>query len=534
MSKSLRNMIATIVVLIVCPLYLSLLPVAITFADGPVTDDTIFRVSITDFLTLTIDETNNTAHITPQNRFSSGSVVAGVATNNGTGYRLSIIDADERNGLERAGYTTASNEDKPLYNIASVSADTTYANLADDSWGYFLGSTNPTEATYKQIPLESTEISSSDSPTASAESTTVSFGVKTAATRPSGTYEDTVVFSAVAIPLPPDICAPNATTISEAVCMQDMNSNVIDSMVTERQYQLRDSRDDKMYWISRLADGNVWMTQNLDFNIPATALTSENTDLTYFGDKGYDAAHNYSKDVSTNVISWTPIRATIPTTDISSAGIISGWVDDINTPYSVDPGDWYWSGTYSTPYHCDYLATACTDFSIDPSSATNGTHGHVGNYYNWTAVIAINDSSSFNDVDQDTGIPESPQNSICPAGWRLPIVASYDDADIDYHNLIIEYDSSLSDDQNLIVNPAYFVRGGSVSSSYDLDDGGILYTAGGIGNYWFGTVISDESAYITEFSGGHISTTYDDSRTVGKTVRCMARNTTPNPTPSGN
>ena len=112
----------------------ALLPTALTFADSSVTDDTVFRVAITDFLTLTIDETNNTAHITPQNRFSSGSVVAGVATNNGTGYRLSIIDADERNGLERSGYSSASVEDKPLYNIPSVVSATTYAILTDDTY----------------------------------------------------------------------------------------------------------------------------------------------------------------------------------------------------------------------------------------------------------------------------------------------------------------------------------------------------------------------------------------------------------------
>ena len=34
--------------------------------------------------------------------------------------------------------------------------------------------------------------------------------------------------------------------------------------------QLIDQRDGKSYWVTRLADGNIWMTQNLDFDIDTT------------------------------------------------------------------------------------------------------------------------------------------------------------------------------------------------------------------------------------------------------------------------
>jgi hypothetical protein len=34
------------------------------------------------------------------------------------------------------------------------------------------------------------------------------------------------------------------------------------------------------YWVTKLADGNIWMTQNLDYDLVAgTTLTSSNSDV---------------------------------------------------------------------------------------------------------------------------------------------------------------------------------------------------------------------------------------------------------------
>lgn len=47
-------------------------------------------------------------------------------------------------------------------------------------------------------------------------------------------------------------------------------------------------------------------------------------------------------------------------------------------------------------------------------STTGDEHQAIGNYYNWTAAVAMNNSSRYSAngtvVDQ----------SICPAGWTLP------------------------------------------------------------------------------------------------------------------
>ena len=61
------------------------------------------------------------------------------------------------------------------------------------------------------------------------------------------------------------VCNKNAATIAEAVCMQDINSSVRKSMVINQQYRLVDRRDNQKYWVARLNDDRIWMTQDLNY-----------------------------------------------------------------------------------------------------------------------------------------------------------------------------------------------------------------------------------------------------------------------------
>ena len=117
--------------------------------------------------------------------------------------------------------------------------------------------------------------------------------------------------------------------------MQDMTPELCSSWDDGHTTRMVDTRDGKIYWVAKLADGNCWMTQNLDLDLSTSkTLTSADT--------------NISKN-------WTPSTSTTTT--------ISGYNSD--TGKSYNPGDVYYENTSGTDQHY-----------------------HVGNYYQWSAATA--------------------------------------------------------------------------------------------------------------------------------------------------
>ena len=141
--------------------------------------------------------------------------------------------------------------------------------------------------------------------------------------------------------------------------VQTMQNFSCSSLNSGQQIQLQDSRDQKMYWVGKLPDGNCWMTQNLDLDLSTgTTLTPDNTNIPS---------------------NWTPSTST-------TTGSFSGYNSSSgDTGKSHNPGDVYYENTSGTDQHY-----------------------HVGNYYQWSAATA-----------GYTGTSQSTQ-SICPKGWTLP------------------------------------------------------------------------------------------------------------------
>ncbi len=283
-----------------------------------------------------------------------------------------------------------------------------------------------------------------------------------------------------------------------------------------------DIRDGKTYWIAKLADGRCWMTQNLDLNLTASGLSSKTSDLTYFGDKGYDANHGYVRNSETNEITWTPTNTTIPPSSISNDGYtVTGYIDSNTAPTSVDVGNWYWIGSWYTSATNNYLNIAgggAGEKFGQSKFSTNGDHGHVGNYYNWSAAVASNDTSSFSSSTYSDA-SANPQNSICPAGWRLPIITSYTTGQMgnnEFYNLIYKYTMGANTDYFTVVAPLWFVRGGYLAA-------GGLSSSGYSGNYWSSTVNLGYSSYHLTFESSYSSSADAQHRSDTLSIRCIAR-----------
>ena len=352
--------------------------------------------------------------------------------------------------------------------------------------------------------------------------------------------------SSASAPAAPVSCNPTGTTIgtnsgTDIKCMQDITSTnkstALASMNEGTQYTLKDKRDSKEYKIAKLADGKVWMTQNLDIDIDSSrTYTNEDTDL------GWNTQTNTYQTAS-----WTPSRSTYATAtnnihEWCQSGIWNthyGLCENNNTPESYDPGDLYWNTTTSNysdwgVYYnsCDYSTTTPScDESLNPLSTYVSSTGiqqyHLGNYYNWPAAIASNDASIYGVYNETTGGYDNLEThqSICPAGWTLPYVNANNDTyqlEGDFVNLWTEYgwDSNsynFSDGISTVWSaPLYFAPAGYF--------GGYLGIVGSHGIFWSSVVYDDHSARIANFDvDGNANPSFYYNWGDGSSIRCLLR-----------
>ena len=366
---------------------------------------------------------------------------------------------------------------------------------------------------YHVVPAEYTKVASysSNTDSSSGSSFKSTYAAFVASAQPADTYTGKVKYTVVH----PANAATPGMVISDLTYMQDFSTlssndkaSVLESMVEDTQYQLKDQRDEKDYFIAKLKDGKIWMTQNLDLN-----LDSNRTYLHADTDLGW------GNDATT--ISWKPVRSTIDATNVTD-GTIPNWTNDKDTPYSVDPGHYYWTDTYyesSGAYYLDNQFGNPIKWKKNEAFSGNGKHGHVGNYYNWPAAIATNDISNYSQNTYSSP-SASPQNSICPAGWKLPSITNYDNnatGNNDFWNLAYYYnDKKINTDTGLVASPIYFVRGGYVHSS-NLNNP--HYNA----YYWSNTSESSNYAYLLGFQSNNAAYTASYMRSYACSIRCIVR-----------
>ena len=310
----------------------------------------------------------------------------------------------------------------------------------------------------------------------------------------------------------------------------DQKSYILASMDTSTastpvSYRLKDNRDSKSYWISKLrtdnsnprgmisADGNkyqIWMTQNLDLDLETTptnvaALTSKNTDLN-------SASGIYSTGYSTTngVITWTPSTATV--TDVANTS------DQAYTPQSLDVGTstYYYPG--STAGENGAQPASCV------SNAADCEHWAAGNYYNWTAAVASNNSSAA------TTNYEQMFNSICPAGWRLPTGMTASNGYSDFNYLLVQqgvatnYVSSGNATWqsngyfNIQSSPLYVLRSGTFGN-------GNLYeqNLSSLGHLWSNTSVDESLGYMLFYSSDGVFPNMGFYRVSGYPLHCLVR-----------
>ena len=282
-------------------------------------------------LASSVDEAHSASIINGTYRSDIGTTTLSTFCNDKNGYSVYAIG----DSLNSEGNNTLVGS-----NGSNISSGT--ATSGDTSqWAMKLalkaGDTSPTPPTiippfnnYATVPTTWTKVATIPSSTTDMKegsNFTTTYATYISPTQAAGTYLGQVKYL---------LTHPSAATPTSAYIMQEV-TNWKNDLDEEESVQAIDIRDGKQYWVTRLADGNIWMTQNLDFDIDTTrTYTHNDTDLGW-DTNNFDANATWTPD-TTNGKYNLPINGTS----------VPDWSNQANYPYSADPGDVYYYTSNST------------------------------------------------------------------------------------------------------------------------------------------------------------------------------------------
>ena len=471
---------------------------------------------------------------------NNGYSVYAIGNSNSTDGNSDLISNINENYNIHTGINTTGNSSWSMKLTAGTGtiSETTPPSIVN---GYNNYSLIPNNYTLVATRPSGTSMNPDTSASGSYFSTT--YAIYAASTQPAGTYNGKVKY----VMVHPDNSTHNTIPDIEAAfaaagkrktyqdtggnyyySMQDMDSTIcasVDRKGVATATQLVDMRDNNLYWVAKLDDDNCWMTSNLDLDIGGTnvaALTSENTDISTIasGSGIYSAGYTEQDGVWT----WTPVSTAITSNYYIDNTTVkpSAWpTNNYITPYSAEGGDTYYYTSNNTNNDTRY--NSLQDCKNASHTEDECKRYFVGNYYNWSAAIASNNSTNIS----TTGAIAS--NSICPKGWRLPNALQTDNVNNEFGRMLYQAEItakvSAGDGSvgyttggfnKLRSNPYYFVRSGDIG-------GGLLDSPGVYGFYWSSTVSSSTSAYSLAFGGNNEIYPARGYGNYGWSVRCVAR-----------
>lgn len=455
--------------------------------------------------------------------YAEGSTQLTVSTNNLTGYQIFIYAQD--------GSQTLKHATNPLITVGPIAGEVTAADFGTNTWGYNLNHGTTAGTSFRPIP-ETLSDSQTVKDVAEDDTWTLTFGAKVATSLPAGRYSSTVVIAAVA----------NATEISsftQLVYMQDMTHAICASSQVGDTEQLIDLRDHQKYWVTKLADGNCWMTQNLalDFKddqgnldnssgnpttYAATVLTSETSDLGWSASNGNDGSGGA---YPTTPKTWSKARVT--------QSVVPGAAQSTQTETRSWNLGRYYEQIHDGSKNCGLVSdiSQCVSQGIlaaAPSAAdvvalgVNGQSGverakHylLGNYYQWNTATAGTGGAITSGQAAD---------SICPRNWKLPI--SNSQANGSFYYLLAQYGLQAnvsSGSHNIAENPLFFVRSGAINPAYSPNSS--YQAAEHQGYYWSSTPSPNGTYayYLNFYTGANTRPSNSYERYIGLSLRCLAR-----------
>ncbi len=263
---------------------------------------------------------------------------------------------------------------------------------------------------------------------------------------------------------------------------------------------LKDTRDDNVYAVGKLADGNCWMIENLRLN---TAGSSDSVKAQGFGGAFVGLAD--------------PEGSNFTDTTISNTLYSSNNITGSNIGYRIPRYNNYNSNSRETTFN-----------NYDSDNRTNAASTHVsslsrkifsyGNYYTWSAALANTNDYAGPTSTINGYTSETVGTSICPSGWRLPYGRTSGNgiSSGGFAYLLSRIGASASNEassRKIRSYPNNFTYNGYYTSDS-------RSSTGFTGYYWSSTSYSNTHAYSLSFTYDIVSNSYD-SKYNGFSVRCV-------------
>lgn len=308
-------------------------------------------------------------------------------------------------------------------------------------------------------------------------------------------------------------CILGQTTINDISTMQGFGTlpdtvkdSVKESMAIGTTYTLTDIRDGESYKIAKLADGKIWMLENLNL-AGGTALSADDTDVTSEYISGFPAAGSgrLTKDGNTIVL---PASATKRSNNNNLTE--SGQFSDNNSAYVFNSGN----------------KTSCEDSSQN-----------IPCYSYYSGFAATLGLKKANGTDTETSAGYNAAASICPKGWRLP-KGTTSDANAqqnnnwmtgDWYTLATAYGVTSFGTYGDTKSDVFYNNAGPGTTPNFLAVGHYDSSTFGYGTYhsgwyWSSTLSgSGTGMIIMSFSPEQSSMANGTNRRYGLSVRCLAR-----------
>lgn len=290
---------------------------------------------------------------------------------------------------------------------------------------------------------------------------------------------------------------------------------------------LTDKRDNEVYTVARLADGNCWMTENL--RLEHSGTIGDNTNDPTTTNQSLSQGYGGTTGTYGNFVGLAnPESANFGNTTANSIYKSDGSGDTYNESTSTleDIGTTNYPAyrflRYNNSNNTSALSspTFTENYANASSPTTSGTYktfavSAYGNYYAWAATMANTNYYTGSSTSEFTG------TSICPSGWHLP---SSNGIAKEYGALSQGYGGNGN-------NQSGIGTGGIMSNRFRTFPNNFLYSgyfyessanSRGIGgNYWSRSANTDSDSYYLDFNSNRLYPSSLNSKYNGFSVRCL-------------